>query len=89
MNASAVEYAMVASSQAGSDALKSVAGIVQGHAYTLLKVAEVAVNNRVERLVQLRNPWGKGENTGRWADNDPIWNLIDERTKAKLGFARI
>lgn len=39
MNASKVEYAMVASSQNGSDTLKSVSGIVQGHAYTLLGVA--------------------------------------------------
>ncbi len=47
MKASAVEYSMVASSQVGSDALKSVAGIVQGHAYTLLNVAEISVNNQV------------------------------------------
>ena len=77
MNASALEYAMVASSQAGSDELKSVSGIVQGHAYTLLKVAEISINNNMERLVQLRNPWGKGESSGRWGDNDPIWNTID------------
>lgn len=29
---------MVASSQVGCDELKSVSGIVQGHAYTLLEV---------------------------------------------------
>jgi len=52
---------MVASSQVGSDKLKSVSGIVQGHAYTLLKVVEVKVNGQIRRLVQLRNPWGKGE----------------------------
>ena len=38
MNASSLHYSMVASSQVGSDSLKSVSGIVQGHAYTLLKV---------------------------------------------------
>ncbi len=38
MKASALEYAMVASSQVGCDELKSVSGIVQGHAYTLLEV---------------------------------------------------
>jgi hypothetical protein len=89
MNAATSEYSMVASSQAGSDSLKSVAGIVQGHAYTLLNVAEITINNRVERLVQLRNPWGKGENNGRWADNDPNWSLIDEKTKARLGYTRL
>jgi hypothetical protein len=77
MNASAVEYSMVASSQVGSDALKSVTGIVQGHAYTLLRVTEIDFKNRMERLVQLRNPWGKGENNGRWADIDPNWNIVD------------
>lgn len=51
---------MVASSQAGSDSLKSVSGIVQGHAYTLLKVVEISFNNAIHRLVKLRNPWGKG-----------------------------
>jgi hypothetical protein len=60
MKASALEYAMVASSQVGSDSLKSVSGIVQGHAYTLLQVCEVSFKGQSQRLVQLRNPWGKG-----------------------------
>lgn len=77
MDASAAEFSMVASSQAGSDSLKSVSGIVQGHAYTLLQVIELMFNNRIERLVQLRNPWGKGESVGKWSDSDPNWNLID------------
>ena len=51
---------MVASSQNGADSLKSVSGIVQGHAYTLLKVLELKINNQIVQLVQLRNPWGKG-----------------------------
>ena len=51
---------MVTSSQSGADALKSVIGIVQGHAYTLLRVLELKFKNQNRRLVQLRNPWGKG-----------------------------
>lgn len=51
---------MVASSQVGSDSLKSVSGIVQGHAYTLLGVYEIDFHGKKNRLVQLRNPWGKG-----------------------------
>lgn len=88
MDASAIEYSMVASSQPGSDALKSMAGIVGGHAYTLLSVAEISFNNKIERLIQLRNPWGKGENVGKWSDIDPNWSLIDEQTKARLGYAK-
>lgn len=60
MMASQRTYAMVCSSQPGSDTNKSTSGIVQGHAYTLLKVVELKyANNKMERLVKLRNPWGK------------------------------
>lgn len=40
-----------------------------GHAYSLLKVTEL--DNH--KLVCLRNPWGKGEWTGRWSDNSKEW----------------
>ena len=33
-------------------------------------------------LVKLRNPWGKHEWTGRWSDNDPIWNSIYPQEKS-------
>jgi hypothetical protein len=36
MHASRLEYAMVCSSNPGSDTNKSQSGVVQGHAYTLL-----------------------------------------------------
>jgi len=26
-----------------------------------------------ERIIKLRNPWGKGEWTGKWSDSDKIW----------------
>lgn len=38
--------------------------------------------------MQLRNPWGKGEGVGRWSDNDPNWNLLDEKTKAELKYSK-
>lgn len=71
---------MVASSQTGSDSLKSVSGIVQGHAYTLLQATEVSLKQSTSklRLVQLRNPWGKGEGSASWSDNDTEWNLVEE-----------
>ena len=61
VNASKLDYSMVASSQAGSDELKSVSGIVQGHAYTLMEAYEIEFQGKTHRLVKLRNPWGKGE----------------------------
>lgn len=44
----------------GSDRNKSVSGVVQGHAYTVLNATSLNFNGREERIVQLRNPWGKG-----------------------------
>lgn len=32
---------------------------VPQHAYTILKALEVKVNGKMEKLVTLRNPWGK------------------------------
>jgi hypothetical protein len=45
-------------------------GLIMGHAYSLLAVAEVKLGDgKSVRLVKLRNPWGKGEWTGAWSDN--------------------
>ena len=51
---------MVASSLPGSDTNKSMSGVVQGHAYTVLNAAYLNVQGQQERIMQLRNPWGKG-----------------------------
>ena len=55
----------------GSDSHISDNGIVQAHAYSLLRVEEETDNDgeRVQ-LLQLRNPWGKGEWNGPWSDGD-------------------
>lgn len=49
---------MVASSNPGSDVNKSLSGVVQGHAYTVLNATTIKYQGKEERLVQLRNPWG-------------------------------
>lgn len=67
---------MVSSSQPGSDTNKSVSGVVNGHAYTFLNATYLNFQGNQVRIVQLRNPWGKGEFTGKWSDNDPNWNYI-------------
>lgn len=68
---------MVASSQPGSDTNKSTSGVVQGHAYTFLNATFLNAGGNQHRIVQLRNPWGKGESTGQWSDEDPNWEYVD------------
>jgi hypothetical protein len=46
MDAAYRQYAMIASSQPGSDRNKSVSGVVQGHAYTLLNATTISFNGR-------------------------------------------
>ena len=65
---------MVASSRPGSDTNQSDSGIYQGHAYTFLNATILRVNEQEVKLVQLRNPWGKGQYKGKWSDNDPSWD---------------
>jgi len=49
-------------------------GIVQGHAYAVLRCVEY----EGDKLIQLRNPHGVGANTaewrGDWSDSDLKWN---------------
>lgn len=52
-------------------------GLVKGHAYSLLCVAQATksfASQEYFRFVQIRNPWGDGEWTGRWADKSKEWN---------------
>ena len=45
-------------------------GIVHGHAYTILDAATC----NGESIIKLRNPWGKGEWTGKYSTlEDPSW----------------
>ncbi len=50
-------------------------GLISGHAYSINQVVEVKTpgEHQGEILVQLRNPWGGHEWTGRWCDGDPRW----------------
>ncbi len=51
VDASQREYAMVSSSQPGSDTNKSVSGIVQGHAYTFMKATTLNFQGQQHRVV--------------------------------------
>eukprot|EP00494_Astrolonche_serrata_P028710 UN28977 len=50
-------------------------GLVSGHAYTILHAKE----GGGERLVCIRNPWGKGEWKGDWSDKSPKWTWRMEK----------
>ncbi|KAH6906609.1 hypothetical protein BKA70DRAFT_1286390 [Coprinopsis sp. MPI-PUGE-AT-0042] len=46
-----------------------VEGLFGGHAYSILR----AVECKGKRFLVVRNPWGKGEWTGRWSDGSKEW----------------
>lgn len=48
---------------------RSSYGLVGSHAYTVLGAAEY----NGEKLILVRNPWGKEKYTGPWSDNDRKW----------------
>lgn len=76
VSASLNEYAMVASSKPGSDTDQSNSGIYQGHAYTFLNATLLEARGQKVKVVQIRNPWGKGEYKGRWSDGDSAWDSV-------------
>lgn len=57
-------------------------GIVRGHAFSILSVHEFDNQGQTEKLLQLRNPWGRQEWNGEWSDKSPLWT---EELNAKLG----
>ena len=44
-------------------------GISEGHAYSIMDAREI----NGQRLLKLRNPWGKKEWTGAWSDGSEEW----------------
>jgi hypothetical protein len=61
---------------------KEDAGLVAGHAYSLLSATELKDGRR---LVQIRNPWGRFEWKGDWSDSSSTWTPEVER---ELGLTR-
>lgn len=53
----------------GPDEGVGATGLLRGHAYGLEAVREIAGR----RLLRLRNPWGRGEWVGAWADGAEEW----------------
>ena len=72
--------------EAGAD-LKGV-GLAEGHAYSLLAGFDVPTPSGTQRLVKLRNPWGKFEWSGNWNDNDRKWDNVDPKVKSNIGYSK-
>ena len=62
-------FIMTVSSQ-GQGEKESPQGIISGHAYTLLGVKTLSNGTQ---LLQIRNPWGRGEWSGNWGDKSSLW----------------
>jgi calpain-15 len=68
-----MNFVMLSSSTAGTND-EYVDGIVQGHAYALLSVHQFEAHGSTQKLIKMRNPWGKqGEWNGDWSDNSNLW----------------
>ncbi|CAJ1443115.1 unnamed protein product [Effrenium voratum] len=53
-------------------------GLVTGHAYSILQVRKVndgfmGLGGKDYKMVQIRNPWGRGEWSGDWSDKSKTW----------------
>ncbi|CAF3351821.1 unnamed protein product [Rotaria socialis] len=71
-------------------------GLVIGHTYSITNyhVLPVTYDNKLSKLsdrglIRFRNPWGNDiEWNGKWSDADPVWNLLDEKTRRRLSIQR-
>jgi len=49
---------------------------MDAHEYTLIGVKEITLDDcSTERLIKIRNPYGKKEWTGDWGDKSKKWTL--------------
>jgi hypothetical protein len=71
---------------AGTKPEVKTAGLLPGHAYTILDSHEVKSLGKVHRMMRLRNPWGKTEYQGRGCETDnEFWNgVTDEAVKKRM-----
>lgn len=70
-------FILAAGTKSGSDQ-NNTDGIQDGHAYSILHIQEDVANTGID-MIQLRNPWGKGEfNRGRWIDDGDGWEEFPE-----------
>jgi len=86
--------ALIAASISGTGSEEKLPlGLIGGHAYTVLRVEFVdpagggflglggAEKSDYFKMVQLRNPWGKGEWEGDWSDKSTKWGEFPKVAK--------
>lgn len=58
-------------------------GLISGHAYSLLDIAELKDSNGkvVHTLAKMRNPWNSEHYKGAFNDKDGIWDKHPEWKK--------
>lgn len=67
-------------------------GLVTGHTYSitnyhLFEMKDQKKSSKIltQGILRFRNPWGNNiEWNGRWSDDDPIWNSLDNHTRQRL-----
>lgn len=59
------------------NALVENEGLVDNHAYTLIGAKKIILDNNdtTERLIKIRNPYGRKEWTGDWGDKSSLWTI--------------
>uniref|UniRef100_A0A0B7BIK0 Calpain catalytic domain-containing protein n=1 Tax=Arion vulgaris TaxID=1028688 RepID=A0A0B7BIK0_9EUPU len=70
--------------QFGNRELVQESGLVEGHAYTILKVKEVNTSKGKIVLLHIRNPHGKGEWKGAWSDMSAEWKTLSAEEKKEM-----
>ena len=63
-------------------------GLMLNHAYSLMFVWEIkggANKNDVQRIMVLRNPWGKGEWKGAWSDKSAEYKKYQDAIDEEIG----
>ena len=66
----------------GGDQVKNDVGIPYSHAYTVLGVNQLSNG---QKLVRLRNPWGRDSFTGDWSDMSDLWT---NSLRSEVGIAK-
>ena len=68
------DYVMTAGTTKNLNGIKlEKIGLTPGHAYAVLKALEIDTGTAVEKVLQLRNPWGNFEYSGDWSDYSSKW----------------
>ncbi|GCB70733.1 hypothetical protein scyTo_0001357 [Scyliorhinus torazame] len=62
-------------------------GLKVDHSYSVTKVQKVRLGDTAEKLfmIQMRNPWGRGEWLGPWSDNSKEWQKVSKKEQKTIG----